>query len=681
MIFYISRSRGKSVADSLKMQNLRVKVATVCGIICLFSVSLSGQQKDTILREVVVSGDMKRSPARESAPVQVMERSRIDQLGLQELHEAVGTFSGVSIKDYGGIGGVKTVSIRSLGAQHTAVSYDGVTMSDAQSGQIDIGRFSLDNIDEVSLTIGQGDEIFQPARNFASSGVLRIKTATPRFSGKKVNAGVQLKGGSFGMFNPSAMLEGRLGENWAVSLTGDWMRADGVYPFRLTNGSLVTREKRENSDVDIWRTELNIYGKAGRSGKVFLKGNYLAAERGLPGSVILYNPEANERLWDKTGFVQAGYSNEINEKWAVEGHLKYNYAWNRYRDTGNKYPDGKQEDEYTQQEYYASAAVKFTPLKGLLFTFSQDIFENTLRATYPECPDPDRFTAMSALAAQYGNERLTVTASLLGVFNSETVKIGSAALRRKHLSPSLGASYKILQEKNLRIRASVKDAYRVPTFNDLYYARVGNRALKPEKAIQYNVGITYSDKFWSGVLDYATFSVDGYYNNVRDKIVAIPTMFIWKMLNMGKVNIWGADVNFSTAFMVARSLAFNLSGNYSYQYAIDLSDPAAKNYKHQIPYTPRHSGNVSLTCTNKWVDLGYTVTVAGERYALPQNIRQNLIDRYCEQNISLSRSFRAGKCSFRLQAEVLNLADTTYDVIQYYPMPGRQYRFTLKFRY
>ena len=55
-------------------------------------------------------------------------------------------FAGANVKDYGGIGGLKTVSVRNIGAAHTAVSYDGVVVSNSQAGQIDIGRFSLDNV-------------------------------------------------------------------------------------------------------------------------------------------------------------------------------------------------------------------------------------------------------------------------------------------------------------------------------------------------------------------------------------------------------------------------------------------------------------------------------------------------------------------------------------------------------
>jgi outer membrane cobalamin receptor len=91
--------------------------------------------------------------AKQTAPLQIVDSKSIKQLGIQELSEAVRLFSGVTVKDYGGIGGLKTVSIRSLGAQHTAVGYDGVSIADAQSGQVDISLFTLDNVEMVHLQV------------------------------------------------------------------------------------------------------------------------------------------------------------------------------------------------------------------------------------------------------------------------------------------------------------------------------------------------------------------------------------------------------------------------------------------------------------------------------------------------------------------------------------------------
>ncbi|MDR0795262.1 MAG: Plug domain-containing protein, partial [Tannerella sp.] len=134
------------------------------------------------LSDVTVVGRQRVSSTTQTVPFQAIDNEGIKRFGVQDLSEAVRRFSGVSVKDYGGIGGLKTVSIRSLGAHHTAVSYDGVSIADTQSGQVDISRFTLDNVEMVSLSSGSGDDIFQTARVYASAGTLHIKTLKPRFA-------------------------------------------------------------------------------------------------------------------------------------------------------------------------------------------------------------------------------------------------------------------------------------------------------------------------------------------------------------------------------------------------------------------------------------------------------------------------------------------------------------------
>ena len=56
---------------------------------------------------------------------------------------ALKRFAGVQVKDYGGVGGMKTVNIRGLGAGHTGVTYDGVQVGDCQSGQVDLSASRL----------------------------------------------------------------------------------------------------------------------------------------------------------------------------------------------------------------------------------------------------------------------------------------------------------------------------------------------------------------------------------------------------------------------------------------------------------------------------------------------------------------------------------------------------------
>ena len=654
-----------------------------CAYLCAGIVSYA--QVDTTryhqLEEVEVVAKSRPSVTREATPLQVMDKASIERLGVQDLSEAVKRFSGVAVQDYGGIGGLKTVSVRSLGAKHTAVSYDGVTITDAQSGQVDISRFSLDNVEMVSLSIGQADDIFQTARMYASAGALSIKTMSPDLKEKPFRLQTQVKGGSFGLFNPSLRYEQKIGSKYAAALNAGYQRADAQYPFTFTNGSIVTHEKRKNSDIDSYHGELNFFADWQKAGKLQLKGYWFDSERGLPGSVILYNDYHKERLENRNGFVQGVYENRLNEKITLKALGKFDYAWTRYKDYHSKYEGGLSKDIYTQREVYGSAGLLYTPVRYWSFSIVEDLFFNTLDATLPKCPFPERVTSLTVLAARYRSSRLTATGSLLGTFITETLKFGEAAPDRKKLSPALSLSYQMMENENLRIRASYKHSYRIPTFNDLYYDRIGNRKLDPERATQYNLGLTWSGELPGLRLAYLSFSADGYYNNVKDKIVALPTMFIWKMMNQGKVNIGGTDVNLSARFRFSTDFFVQLDGSYTWQHAVDRTTKGANIYGHQIPYTPEHTGTISIGVENPWVNAVWTMTAVGDRYSLQQNIPNNLIDGYFEQELSFNRIIKLPCCSFRLQADILNIGNVMYDVIRYYPMPGRSFRASVQFIY
>lgn len=637
----------------------------------------SAQTVDTTrvheLQQVEVSAVRRPSVVRSTAPLQVMSGAEMERLGYQSLADAVRRFSGVTVKDYGGIGGLKTVSVRSLGAHHTGVMYDGVVVSNCQAGQIDIGRFSLDNVSQVSLAVGQEDDIFQPARMFASAGVLSIRTQRPEFRGERdYSLQLRVKGGSFGMVNPSLRYARRLAARTSLSVNGDFLRADGTYPFTLKNGKEVTREKRYNSDILSWHTEANLYTAFRDSSALTAKAYYFQSERGLPGGVIYYNPYNKERLWDRNFFAQTGYEKHFNPQWALKGALKYNYSWNRYMDVNNKYASGRQIDRNTQQEYYATLGGLYTPRGRISYALATDVAYNRLTNNFTDNPRPERYTSQTVLTARYRYKGITVNGVLLATYIKEKVTDGGCPDDKHKLSPGISLSLQPWLDRNLYVRLFYKHAFRVPTFNDLYYLRMGNRNLKPETAIQYNVGITWSGH-WKGI-DYVSLTADVYYNRVEDKIVALPMMYVWKMMNMGTVNVWGSDVKGSLEFPVADRIVCQINGSYTWQKAVDVTDKNEKNYKDQIPYTPQHSGALSASVLMPWVNVSYTAMICGERYALPQNIKANRIDRYAEHTLSASREFESGKTRFRLQADWVNLTDEQYSVIQYYPMPGRSYR-------
>lgn len=151
------------------------------------------------IEEVVVTGNR----LNEIVPAQKLDGKVLEKLNSFSVADAIRYFSGVQIKDYGGIGGLKTVNVRSMGTNHMGVFYDGIQLGNAQNGQIDLGKFSLDNMEEISLYNGQKSDIFQSAKDFGSSGSIYLRAKRPRFKeGETYHVQATMKAGSFGLANP-----------------------------------------------------------------------------------------------------------------------------------------------------------------------------------------------------------------------------------------------------------------------------------------------------------------------------------------------------------------------------------------------------------------------------------------------------------------------------------------------
>ena len=101
------------------------------------------------------------------------------------LSEAIRRFAGVQLRDYGGVGGLKTVNVRSLGSEHTGVFIDGIQVDNAQNMQVDLGRFSLEGLSSVSLFSGQKVSHLQSAKEYSSASSLYLESAEPVFTGGK----------------------------------------------------------------------------------------------------------------------------------------------------------------------------------------------------------------------------------------------------------------------------------------------------------------------------------------------------------------------------------------------------------------------------------------------------------------------------------------------------------------
>ena len=656
-----------------------------------------------VLSGVVVTGDRYR----EVIPSQRLSGEKLESLSSFSVADAIRYFSGVQIKDYGGIGGLKTVDIRSMGTNHLGVFYDGVQLGNAQNGQIDLGKFSLDNIEEISLYNGQKSEIFQPAKDFGSAGTIYLRTRRPRFTGdKKYNLVSYLRTGSFDLVNPSVLWEQKIGKNISSSLNTEYIYSSGKYPFRyrkvLPDKTVAwdTTAIRQNGDIHSFRVEGGLNGYI-NGGNWQAKTYFYNSEKGIPGAIVNNVWKHSQRQWDRNFFVQGSFKKSFFENYNFLFNAKYANDWMRYLnpDTTLMYLD----NTFRQQEMYVSTANKYSILRNWDANLSVDYQYNTLNSNLTNFVFPTRNTLLAALATAFEWKKFKAQASVLGTFVFENVKKEHAdkATDKAEYTPAVFVSYQPFVRARLiaplRVRAFYKRIFRMPTFNDLYYTDIGNVKLNPEYTTQYNIGFQYDTYFKKGIVNYLNVHADAYYNEVTDKIVAIPKgngQYRWMMMNLGYVEIRGVDVSAQIGWKLPAGVQLNTSLNYTHQKAQEFTDKTSPWYGGQIAYIPWHNGSAIANITWKTWDLNYSFIYVGERYHNSANIRENYEQPWYTHDLTMGKIFRlplthskrggtpppkerAGG-RLKISAEINNILNQQYDVVLNYPMPGRNFKIILK---
>ena len=654
----------------------------LCPALCLGpgATAVSAQKDSSRLSQiqridsVVVLGS--RRPEK-IIPAQVLDGAELQRLSVHSVADAIRYFSGVQIKDYGGIGGLKTINVRSMGTQHVGVFYDGVQLGNAQNGQVDLGKYSLDNMAAVTLYNGQKSSGVQSAKDYASAGAVYLQTRTPEFrAGRRHNLKLTLKGGSFGTVNPSVLYEQRLGERISNSLNAEFLYTTGRYKFSYVKADgYDTTAVRRNGDVRALRIENGLFGRI-KDGSWRAKVYFYNSERGYPGAFVREEPgkfKHEDRQWDTNFFLQGAFSKAFAPWYRLSVHAKYAYDYLHYLsdprlDVTTMYVD----NHYYQQEAYVSAAQEFTLFSWWDVNLAADFQYNTLEADLVNFVYPSRFTSLTALATSLRFGKIDVQGSLLYTFVDDFAREAGAAAESKHvLTPTAVAQYTPFNDIDLSLRAFYKRVFRMPTLNDLYYTFIGNKYLKPEYTTQYNVGLAYSKEWPSSHFRRLDASVDAYYNQVEDKIIAMPTsnQFQWTMVNLGYVEIRGVDATVSGAMRFGKFGA-DCRVTYTYQKAQDFTDPASKYYGDQIPYIPWHSGSAIIGLNYGTWSLNYSFIYTGERYEAGANIAENYALSWYTSDLSLSKIFNLKRSQLRAAVEVNNLLNQQYEVVQCYPMPG-----------
>ena len=680
-------------------RNRHLILYILCSI-CLCPTFLHAQKQDSIktrqLKEVdVTTARMPVNPFEIRHAQQTITETMLQNIPAKDIGDVIKHMAGANVRDYGGIGGIKTVSVRSLGAAHTSVYYDGLPVTDCNTGQTNIGRFSKENMMYMQLYSGSPSDIFHPARQWASASTLVIRTQTPYFHGnKKMNLDASLQCGSFHSIQPFLHLENRLGEHLSSSISGEYNYSKGDYPFTYRNHTLSVSDRRKNSEVENCRLEGNLfYHNKWREAqaKIF----YYRSMQQLPGAIVYYNPVCHQQMNENNFFAQIHYQNNYlgrNDRcrspWKFQNNSKFNYSDLQYIDPDYLNAAHYLENNYRQWEYYLSNALTYE-LRAFGLNLSNDLSINYMESDLPDFVPPTRFTSQTALAARY-QERVGWTGNVALLHNYfADYNTAETTQQTQKFSPSVNIGWGSNPVRLFKwgFRGSYKNIFRMPSFSELFYRLFGTANLKPEDVQEFNIGISMQG-YKARYKTFVHFDADAFHNIVSNKIVAVPSqnLFVWTMINYGKVHVTGCEAKLHTRYNPEPLLEFSGDLTYTFQQALNMTDPDSKSYRQQIPYTPRHSGNAIIGCLYHRTQLSYSLLYVGERFTQGQNVEENRLAPYWDHGLSLTHTFRfpsdkkapttASKqvVLLKVHLEAMNLADKNYEVIRNYPMPGRQFQ-------
>lgn len=658
-------------------------------------------QTDTItgrvhqLEGVTVTRSMRQRVLTSTAPLQLLDRQDMLAMGVTDMADALNRIPGITLRDYGGAGGMKTVAVRGFGAKHTGVSYDGIMLSDCQSGEIDLSRYSLDNVETLSLVIGDNDDIFIPARQAASSAVLHIQTLPLPDGDSRAHVTAQLKAGSFGFVSPFVCYAQSLSRRLALSAMGEYTYAENDYPYDIQNVSITMHSRRTNSRMNSGHGELNLAWLPTDASHLTAKVYYYDNARQLPGIVRYYTNLSGENLHDRNFFAQLGWQTRWGGQWALKTQAKVNWNESVYRD--KLMPSAINDASYWQREYYASAALLFVPTEHWAFDYSADYAYNNLNGSSWRAiiGRPFRHSVLQSVTAKYTGGRWTVTGRLLHSLYLNQQKCDddadnelqasrtdiqqNSARNMRRLSPSLSLSYRLTEDEALYVRASYKNIFRSPTFNESYYYHYGSTDLKPESTHQWNVGVTYAPHLSQQTA--ATLTLDAYMNKVKDMIVAVPyNMFVWRCINVGRVRSIGLDATLRLDHRFSPRHRLLLAGSYSLQKVQNRTNPESDNYNKQIAYMPEHTASGSMAYENPWVNLSLHATAVSCRWPNNEHYPSTMIEGYADVGVTAYRQFRVGRHQVELRGDVKNLFDKQYYIVARYPMPGRSWMMTVNYK-
>ncbi len=648
-------------------------------IACLFfSISsVIAQEKEKNIPEVKVEGEIQKFES--DIEKQSIGRLEILKIQPEDVGQLLQKFAGTNVKNYGGLGGLKTIAVRSLGGAHTTLIVDGFPIQNTQVGQINLGQIQVDNIESLNLQVGKQMNVLYPVSAQVSGSSLSIKTFENSFSNNTYQVRVNSKVGSFGQLDNYLGLKFNNAGKY-ISVFGKYRQAHGRYPYSLKNGFLNYEGLRLNNDLQDVYTGFSTGIRLGKRGQLKSNYRYSQFDQGLPGAIILYNTTAYQRLYTDNHTFNMDYG-FYDSSYSIRTYTSFSSDFQNYRDPFFLNEFGGISSEYRNKSILMGLTGKFFALQNVILHGGIESRYSQLEANIVDFSRPKRSHNYGLLGGELTPGKWSLEAQVSSQLVLEANLSGAAASSNFRLNPFVSVERSIHEKWKGKIKAWYRNSFRMPTFNELYYTGVGNIQLKPEDADQISLG--YSMGRSQEKLSISS-SLSLYYNRVKNQILAIPTknLFVWSMQNIGEVEARGIELMTNISMQPSTYWQVSTSVNYTFQQSVDVSNKESVTYRNQVPYIPVHSGNVDFTLSRKNTGFRFSSYLSSKRYSLNENILANEVPGFALYDFGIfSELPLKGEHMLRVQFTVKNAFNSSYAFIRYYVMPGRNYLLSLSYAF
>lgn len=610
---------------------------------------------------------------------QKINRQEIDEIAPIDLGELLQYMTGITIKNYGGVGSMKTLSYRGMGGEHTRLLIDGTPVSNPQSGQINFANIPTNTALQIQL-VNQGSDKLLPVSALVKGNVILLNTFNQSFSPHLLSLRSTLSLGSFGQKEGFLALKKGGATNF-ISLSGNYRKYEGDYPYRLPFGQNDNSSLRRNNAMRDYSLALGTgfrwkTNKTHQVVKAF--GKIYDIQQELPGAVVLYNNLARATLSTKR--IRTGITYQLHsKKFDLSSFFNYAYYYLHYHDSNYLNTQGYLDNLYATNSLSGGIHARYK-WRFLSFHLGDAINADAM-TNNRNLGLPQRISNTAMAKIRFNQTYFYVEAGLFHqlFYDYNTAEQHRAIYTKIHPQIGIYTSDKLL--KDFQFYIWYKPSSRAPSFNELYYSQIGNLHLNPEEANQINLGVHFIKKIHP-----ITISITGnvFKNKVKNKILSLPTknLFVWSIQNIGEVNCFGGDLQFQITVPILKNWEIKWQAGASYQKVLDVSDSGSPSYKDQIAYTPQLTGNTLFSIRYKTFGIHFSGLYIGDRYSLNENILANYLPSYFVFDVAGSYALKLKeKHHLKIYLGIKNIGDNSYNFVRYFVAPPRNYYLKISYAF